>query len=108
MTLEEKGFRRMLRLRGRNLQLLSGPAAGALLRGTINRIGAYDLNTDLGPDPRGKRILETPAAGIPVIADQNRLWDLENNEIYGMVEIGLDGPAYSQKFMIQQLTDQDQ
>lgn len=109
MTLEEKGFRKMLRQRGRDLKLTAGEASemGKTLRGTINRIGAFDLTTDTAKDPRGRRILETPADVCPDIGDQNELQDLKNRERFKVVDIGLDGPDYSKKFALLQLTPQD-
>jgi len=104
-TLEERGFQRMLRLRGRDLKVLSGPDAGKPFRSTINRIGSFDLNTDLGNDPRGKRILETPANGCPALIAQVTIQDEENKEVYRVVTIGLDSPDYSKKFVIQHLVN---
>jgi len=108
-TLEELGFKRMLRIRGRDLKVLSGSGAGGNFTGTINRIGSFDLNTDLGNDPRGKRILETAATGCPGLAAQDKLQDVKNNEVYRVVTIGLDSPDYSKKFLLQQdVKDVDQ
>lgn len=107
-TLEEIGFTRMLRLRGRDLKILSGPDAGKSFRGTINRIGSFELTTDLGADPRGKRILETPASGCPAIASQTTLQDVKTLETFEAVTIGLDSPSYSKKFLLQQLEGVDQ
>lgn len=106
---EEKGFNRTLRKQGRDLKLLSaGPDSGKTFRGTINRIGAYDLQTDLANDPRGKRILEIPASGALALNDQNKIQDLKTGETFQLLTIGLDSPAYSKKFLMQQLTDKDQ
>lgn len=108
VTLEERGFRSMLRKRGRDLQWLGpGGAAGGNFRGTINRIGAFVLSTDLGDDPRGKRILEIPAVGAPALKSQDVIKDLNNGEQFRVVNIGLDAPDYSLKFELQQLTAQD-
>lgn len=107
VTLEEAGFRRMLRLRGRNLKLLDGPDAGKGFRATINRIGAFTMPGDLGDDPRGKRIMETVATGIPTLVSQGLVQDRQNSEVYIVVDVGLDSPDYTRKFVLKQKLDQD-
>lgn len=109
MTLEEKGFNRLLRQRGRDLKVVLGAQSemGKILRATVNRIGAYEISSDFGNDPRGKRILETPAATCPVLNSQNTLQDQQNQERYTVVDIGLDSPDYSKKFLLLQLTGKD-
>ena len=100
----EAGFRRTLRKQGRNLMVLSaGVSSGTIFRATINRIGAYTLAGEIGEDPRGKRVMEILAAGAPVLASQNELADTKNGERFKITTIGLDCPAYSQKFELQQM-----
>ena len=98
-SLEHAGFDRMLRLKGRNLKT----AGGKRFIGTVNRIGAYSVDVGAGGhDPRGKRIMETPALNCPLINKGDKVYDVDNSEIYLAVEIGLDCPDYSKKFMLQQ------
>lgn len=99
---EESGFRMMLRLRGRSLKILSGPSAGQTFRATINRIGAFAFAGELGDDPRGKRVMEA-ASDCPPLVSQNQIRDMQNNERYAVVAIGLDSPDYSKKFELRQL-----
>lgn len=105
-TPEERGFLRTLRLQGRDLKHLQ---SGATFRGTVNRVGAYELSLDsLGSDPRGKRILETPANGCPALASQDTIQDLASQETFVLTKLGLDCPSYSKKFEMMQQTEKDQ
>lgn len=100
---EQDGFNRTLRKQGRTLKLLSpGKDSGKIFRATINRIGAFTLLGELGQDPRGKRVMEIMAAGAPQIIDQNIVQDVATKEKFRVVTIGLDCPAYSFKYEIQQ------
>lgn len=105
---EEKGFWRTLRKQGRSLKNITRPAVPAVFRGTVNRIGAFMLTDGLGPEPRGHRILEIPALNAPVIAANDELQDQQTKEIFKVVQIGLDCPAYSLKYQLEQLTTLDQ
>ena len=96
---EEAGFQRTLRNQGRDLKHL---VSGKSFRATVNRIGAYNLDAQNSDDPRGKRIMETTTAGCPPINKNDKVQDVKNSEIYLVVQIGLDGPDYSQKFMLAQ------
>lgn len=108
MTTEEKGFRRLLRLRGRELRLLSGSAdAGKKFRALVNRIGAYAMTSVLGDDPRGHRIIEVPADACPEIASKAKIQDVENEEIYKVVNVGLDCPDYTKRFDLVQAGPKD-
>jgi hypothetical protein len=107
-SLEELGFLRMVRLKGRDLKLLSpGTDSGKVLRATVNRIGAYTLMGDLSSDPRGKRIFETAATGCLTFSKNDKFQDVKNLEKYQVVDIGLDSPDYSKKFVVMQLTGKD-
>lgn len=100
MTLEERGFLQMLRLRGRSLKSL---ASGASFTGTINRIGAFMLSDPLGQDPRGKRVMEISKRCAPKITSQDKITDTASSEIFRVTQIDLDSPEYSLKYELEQL-----
>jgi hypothetical protein len=98
---EENGFYRILRLKGRNLKLISaGADSGKSFRATVNRIGEYILTGDVSRDPRGKFSMETKAAGVLIMNETNILQDMSNKEKYMLTEIGLACPDYSRKFLM--------
>ena len=97
---EENGFRWMLRQKGRDLKVISGPSAGKKLRATVNRIGEYILSSGIDTDPRGKFSLETPVTGCPELSKLTMVQDIKNSEKYRLTEIGLNSPDYSKKFLM--------
>ena len=103
MTPEEKGFRRTLRLQGRDLKVISaGASSGQTFRATVNRIGRFELTTEIGGDPRGKRIIEIAATGAPAFNSGDIVQETQNQKKHKLCDVGLDSPDYSLKYVLEE------
>lgn len=98
--LEEAGFRRMLRLRGRDLKNLR---TGAQFKATVNRIGDLILATELGEDPRADAAMELMKVGAPEVSSQDQVQDLKTNEKWNVVRQKFDCPHYANKYELKQI-----
>lgn len=107
MLLEEKGFRRTLRIQGRNLVTVPDNGPGEAFRGTLNRIGAYAMTTSLSDDPRGKRFLEIHKDVTATLVRKTKIMDVDSGEYFKITAVGLDCPEYARRYEAIQLTSKD-
>jgi len=100
VDLEERGFRRMLRLKGRSMRNLR---TNVHFTATVNHVGEFNLSTELSDDPRSDAVMELVLIGAPEIHSQDQVQNVKTGEKWNVVKQKFDCPHYAKKYELKQI-----